>query len=376
MEKEPLSHRISAYAPLIVTILSLGIGFGTALAAFNILEGYPPVFTALYVLACFLASFFIQTVLHECGHLVCGLLSGYRFISFRVGNLMLLRESGRFVVRIFMISGTGGQCLMQPPAVTEKEAPYRLYLLGGGLSNLTFSALFLALSAASPSPPAKALFLMLAAAGFTTALMNLIAMNTGGVANDGLNTFLLGKSAEVRRAFWLQLYANGWIASGKRIGELPEEWFPLPTGSALENPLTCTIGVLRYDRQFDRHDFIGARETCAYMLRNGHGLLGVHRNELSCELLFLKIMDGCTKTEADAMLTPNLQKYIKSTGSYVSRKRLFYAYELLLNRNAETAAAALRAFEAAAARYPYASDVENEREIIAILGETAGQSAS
>ncbi len=374
MEKEARRRRAADYLPLAVTILSLVIGFGAALSAFGILEGYPPVFAALYVMACFLASFFVQTVLHELGHLVCGLLSGYRFISFRIGNFMLLRESGRFVLRMFAISGTGGQCLMQPPAEIEKDTPYRLYLLGGCLSNLAFSALFLMLSAGLSSPAAKALFLALAATGFLTALMNLVPMNTNGIANDGLNTLLLGKSAGVRRAFRLQLYANGWIASGKRIGELPEEWFPLPEEAALENPLTCTVGVLRYDRQFDRHDFAGARETCEYMLRNGRGMLGVHRNELSCELLFLKIFGGCSKAEADAVLTPDLQKYIKATGSYVSRKRLFYAYELLVNRNPVSAAGALRAFEETAKRYPYSSDVENEREIVALLRETAGES--
>ncbi len=373
MENDALRRRASGYLPLAVTVLSIVIGFGAAFSAFGIMEAYPPVFAALYVMACFLASFFIQTVLHEFGHFLFGLLSGYRFISFRVGNLMLLRESGRFVVRIFTISGTGGQCLMQPPAVTEKEAPYRLYLLGGCLSNLLFAALFFALSVGLSSPAASVLFLALASVGLITALMNLIPMTVGGVANDGLNTILLGKSADVRRAFRLQLYANGWIASGKRIGELPEEWFPLPEGEALQNPLICTIGVLRYDRQFDRHDFAGARETCEYMLRNGRGLLGVHRNELSCELLFLKILGGCTKAEADMMLTPDLQKYIRTTGSYVSRKRLFYAYELLVNRNPASAAGALHAFEETARRYPYASDVENEREIVALLRETAGE---
>ena len=75
------------------------------------------------------------------------------------------------------------------------------------------------------------------------------------------------------------------------------------------------------------------------------------------------------------MLTPDLQKYIRATGSYVSRKRLFYAYELLIDRNPAAAEAALLAFEDTAKRYPYASDVANEREIAVILREAAAETA-
>ena len=373
MEKDEPLREAPASMPFIVTFLSLVVGLSAALAALAALGGdFPPLFAVLYVMACFLASFVIHTVLHELGHLVCGLLSGYRFVSFRVANFLFLKEHGRLVVRVFTIAGTGGQCLMQPPPSLDGDVPYRFYMLGGCLFNLVSSALFLPPAVLLSSPAARALFLTLFAAGIITALINLFPMYIRGVLTDGLNTTLIEKSPAVRKAFWLQLYANGWVASGKRIGELPAEWFPLPEGDALENPLCCTVGVLRFDRQFDRHDFSGARETCEYMLKNARGMLGVHRDELRCELLFLKILSGCSKREADAMLTPDLQKYIRATGSYVSRKRLFYAYELLIDRSPAAAAAALRAFEDTAKRYPYASDVANEREVAAILQKTAG----
>jgi len=376
MEKETRPREAPAYLPLIVTVFSLGIGLFAASVAFDVLEGsVSPSFAILYVMACFFAAFVVQTVLHELGHLVFGLLSGYRFVSFRIWNFLFLKEHGRLVVRMFTIAGTGGQCLMQPPPSLDGDVPYRLCMLGGCLFNLVSSTLFLAPAVLLSSPQARALFLTFVAAGIVTALINLVPMNIRGILTDGLNTALIGKSAAVRKAFWLQLYASGWVASGRRIGELPAEWFPLPEGDALDNPLCCTVGVLRYDRQFDRHDFSGARETCEYMLQNGHGMLGAHRDELRCELLFLKILSGCSKEEADAMLTPELQKYIRLTGYYVSRKRLFYAYELLIDRNPAAAEAALLAFEDTAKRYPYASDVANEREIAVILREAAAETA-
>ena len=102
-------------------------------------------------LACLILSFWLQAILHEGGHLVCGLLSGYRFLSFRVGSFTLLRQNGRLVLRRFYLPGTGGQCLLEPP--DGDEVPFRLYNLGGGLANL-LSAL-----AAALTPRTKAIIL-------------------------------------------------------------------------------------------------------------------------------------------------------------------------------------------------------------------------
>ena len=42
-------------------------------------------------------SFFIHIVLHETGHLIFGLMSGYQFSSFRIGTHMLMKENGKLV---------------------------------------------------------------------------------------------------------------------------------------------------------------------------------------------------------------------------------------------------------------------------------------
>ena len=79
-------------------------------------------------LACLVLSFWLQAILHEGGHLVCGLLSGYRFLSFRVGSFTLLRQNGRLVLRRFYLPGTGGQCLLEPQ--TGTRSPSGFIILG------------------------------------------------------------------------------------------------------------------------------------------------------------------------------------------------------------------------------------------------------
>ena len=43
-------------------------------------------------IVCTLIAFILQIVLHEGGHLLFGLLSGYRFVSFRIFNWTLIRQ--------------------------------------------------------------------------------------------------------------------------------------------------------------------------------------------------------------------------------------------------------------------------------------------
>ena len=60
-------------------------------------------------LVCLILAVFVQIILHEGGHLIFGLATGYRFVSFRVGSLTLIKEGGKFRFKRFSISGTGGQ---------------------------------------------------------------------------------------------------------------------------------------------------------------------------------------------------------------------------------------------------------------------------
>lgn len=54
----------------------------------------------------------IQIIFHEAGHLIFGLLTGYRFSSFRIVNLMWVKLDGRVQFRRLNFTGIGGQCLM------------------------------------------------------------------------------------------------------------------------------------------------------------------------------------------------------------------------------------------------------------------------
>ena len=103
------------------------------------------VLALLMGLASFYVSLLLHIILHEAGHLVCGLVSGYKFVSFSVGSLTLIKEKGKLRVKRYGIVGVGGQCLMSPPEPAGSFYPYKLYYLGGSLANFLASAVFLLL---------------------------------------------------------------------------------------------------------------------------------------------------------------------------------------------------------------------------------------
>lgn len=375
MKKKKNYGDIAAKIIMLLTGAVCGIFIIFTMNFFGTLVKGPAAFLLMFaeaMIIMYIASF-VQTIIHESGHLIFGLITGYKFVSFRIGHFMFIKEKGRLKIKLYNVVGTAGQCLMMPPQWNEK-IPYRLYNLGGCIMNAATALFALAAYFAAGAEGFFALCMaMLAVMGLSMVLTNGIPMRVGGISNDGMNAALLGKKENTLRAFWLQLYVNGLIAKGERYRNMPREWFRLPEGEELSDPICCAMGVMLYNFCFDIHEFDEAEQTINYML-NAPGLLDVEKNELLCELLFLRVLRGAPKEEIDSLLTPKLDKYIKATANYVSRRRLAYAYQLLYIKNYSTAQKCLEVFERTAATYPYSAETENEREIIEIVKQKASVS--
>ena len=94
------------------------------------------------LLLAFYGAIMVQLVIHEAGHLVFGLATGYRFNSYRIFNLMWLKEDGKIRFRKLSVAGTGGQCLMNPPDLQDGKMPVMLYNFGGAILNLISALIF------------------------------------------------------------------------------------------------------------------------------------------------------------------------------------------------------------------------------------------
>lgn len=185
----------------------------------------PDGFGFLYFIALFVFYFVttvLHTIIHEGGHLVFGLLSGYEFLSFRVMSFTIVKKDGKLAVKKFKLLGTLGQCLMYPPQWKEGEKyPYLAYNLGGGIFNIIFSLLAVPLFFIG-SPIWGWVAGVFIFTGVIFAISNMVPM-TVGVPNDGKNALDCKRSPIAQKAFYLQLKMNADMSDGVRLSELPLE---------------------------------------------------------------------------------------------------------------------------------------------------------
>ena len=315
-------------------------------------------------------SFFIHIVLHETGHLIFGLMSGYQFSSFRIGTHMLMKENGKLVHRKIKIAGTGGQCLMIPPEMVDGKFPVVLYNLGGSIVNLVVAALMIPVLVAIDKSSVFALFVFLfIAMGAITGLSNGIPMRTKTVDNDGYNAISLGKSREAMRAFWIQMKTNEQLTKGIRTKDMPEEWFEVPSDDAMKNPMVATIGVYAASRMMDQHRFEEAGKLINHLIEIETGMVALHRNLLICDQIYLELIGQNRSDRVEALYTKELKKFMKAMKTFPSVIRLEYAYRLLAEHDPEGAAKSMATFERVAVTYPYPNDINTERELMEIAGK-------
>lgn len=199
------------------------------------------------------AAFLLQVIIREGGHLVFGLLTGYRFLSFRIFGLVWVRENGRLRLKRQSIAGTAGQCLMAPPERTDGKRPFVLYNIGSVIANGSTALLSLALYVLCFRMPGLSAFLWyMFVAGLAFALENGVPTRTEQIDNDGYNLWAISQSGAALDAFYLQLRIVGQIAGGVRLKDMPEEWFTLPAKEELHNSMIAVRAAFACNRLMDK----------------------------------------------------------------------------------------------------------------------------
>lgn len=322
------------------------------------------------LLAMMYVSILVQMITHEAGHLVFGLLSGYKFSSFRILNFMWVNESGTMRFRRLSIAGTGGQCLMSPPDLVDGKIPVILYNLGGSLVNaiagLLFLGLFLLLR---PLPFLSVSMLLFSVIGFMFAAMNGIPLRLGIVDNDGYNAYSLTRSSDAMRAFWIQMKVNEQITNGQRLKDMPEEWFSFPADRDMKNSMVAVIGVFACNRLMDQHRFTEADARMVHQLALDSGMVGLHRNLMICDRIYLELIGQNRQDVLDGFLSKEQQNFMKAMKTFPSVLRTQYAYALLAEDDAFKARSVAAKFEKYAKTYPYPHEVEAERELMILAEE-------
>ena len=312
-------------------------------------------------------ALFFHMIVHEAGHLVFGLMTGYKFCSFRVASFMWLKENGKLKFKRLTLAGTGGQCIMTPPDMKDGKIPLVLYNLGGFFINIIIGALFLVgYLIFSDIPFLSPILLIFAVVGFMTAMVNGIPMRMGTVDNDGYDAFALSRNKEAVEAFWVQLKVAEQSSKGVRLKDMPAEWFAVPTDEAMKNSMVAVRGVFTCNRLMDEEKFEEADITMAHLLEIDSGIVGLHRNLMMCDRIYVELIGENRSETIESMITKEQKKFMKAMKRFPSVLRTQYVLALLSEKDAARAEAIKNEFEKVAKTYPYAQDIESEKNLMRI----------
>lgn len=287
----------------------------------------------LVAVAALIVSFMVIVPLHEAGHLVCGLMTGYRFVSFRVFNWTFIRIDGKLRIKKFAVAGTGGQCLMTPPDLPLEDIPTGWYNFGGVLANIIILVVALPFFLLELNPFVAEALGVFVALDALMILGNGIPRMAGGVGNDGYNMKLLKKNLRSKQGIVNQLRANSLIQNGVRPKDMPEEFFEDPKDIDYRNALEVSIPLMYSSRLVDEMKYPEALDCLEALYAHKDEIMALYVKEIACELAFLYLRTG-QQEKADALLDKDLRKYIESYRKMMSSKeRLLCAMALYIDKD-------------------------------------------
>lgn len=360
---------IIAFIPMGV---GLGYALGNALSEYADSFGTASPFIGLFLWLMLFVAFLVHIIVHEAGHLIFGLLSGYKFSSFRIFNFMWVKENEKIVFKRLKIAGMAGQCLMSPPDIVNGRISVVLFNLGGVIMNIVLSLVCLVLFFAFKGwAYASVTMLAFVFAGLVSALMNGVPMNTGAVNNDGYNAFSLSDNTAAMRSFWVQLKVTELLTKGVRVKDMPAEWFEVPDDEAMKNSMAAVMGVFAANRLMDGQKFEEADSLMAHILEIDSGITPLHRNLTLCDRAYVEMIGENRKAVLDELLTKELLVFIKKMKKFPTVLRTEYVYSLLVLKDVNKAEKIKKLFDKVALTYPYPQDIQSERELMEIAEKKA-----
>lgn len=265
--------------------------------------------------ASLLITAILQFALHEVGHLLFGLASGYKFSSIRIYKYAIVKDDSGFHIKKFNIQGTGGQCIMALPEDTDpSRVPFFWYNAGGIIVNiLLFAISMIVLSYCDLGMVAESFFIMLAFTGAFIALTNGVPLSFNGLCNDGRNILLLMRNKRSRRFFLRMMQVASELSRGKRLKDMLREWFEdIPVDSPKDYFLLTNrinyAALLEDSGRFDE-----ARRVYEEISSFGNDLPGMIKLEIGADHILMELLTTARRDIVETIYDKWLKAYINSS---------------------------------------------------------------
>lgn len=190
-------------------------------------------------------GYIVSVFIHEFGHFVFGLISGYKFVSFSVLGVTLMRKNAKFKVIYQGSMGLiAGQCLMSPP----KTRKFILYNLGGLIFSYLFSIVLVYYIFKVENIFINQFLFGIFVLNTMLAIMNSLYDKNG--INDICNVIRGVKNKEFLEGFFYQLDVVSKLSNGLKLGNSKFK----PSDNSGHIYSNVTIWRLKYFEAFEKKD--------------------------------------------------------------------------------------------------------------------------
>lgn len=219
----------------------------------------------LYQVIGLIITFPVFVAVHEAGHMVFGLISGYSLLSYKVGPFEWYKSDDKIKFRILPLNAIVlGQCLMSPPKPKKKIKPkFHLYNAGGLIFSYLMDIIVIVLFILLINYDICFMFIPIISISLFLTINNSI-YQPGGI-NDVCNYVLVKNNPKYIDSILYQLEMITNITNGKRYGA---KTLYTPYYEEKLNHISLAVVQFRFYQLIDKDDFEEAKKLAKIMRKN------------------------------------------------------------------------------------------------------------
>lgn len=334
--------------------------FGFSFSAF-----FTTVATIVLLGTAYCLSIASAVIVHEFGHLIFGLLTGYTFAAIGFGHHLFLRRDGRVRRFVYKLPGASGFCAMEVPDMKDGGFPFRLYLLGGTFGNAFFALVCIFAFAFGIGngilffPHA---FLLFAFVNAYIAVVSILPIKTKLLNTDGKQLFDLLKHKNMRKSFWACEKISAAQYRGVKFEDIPSEWF-----NETDDTQSVYAASIRTVRLLARAETDEPKEVCALIekeLSENHALSGRSKALLICMRIYYESIGERDAGTLKKLITQTQIDFMKRMKNVPSVIQTEYAYALLVEKDVREASRIKARLEKISKKYPFPAEIDTAKKLI------------
>lgn len=309
-------------------------------------------------------AFALSIVVHELGHLLGGYMSGYHFVSFRLGPLLLTRTEEKFGIYYYPMPANLGECWMAPNKGQIHNITVLFYVLGGCFANFIATTLSIIPYATLQPGSLKTCVFIFMLISYFSVLYHAIPRKHHHKMNDGMRMYYLSIDRQSKLIFAKQLLIMEKYTQAYGFHQMPEEWFDLAEDYDDHNPFLSYQKFLQIQRLIFQRKSIKAEEAIEALLMSDKQMADNQRAILIMDLATIRMMYFGDNACIDILSQRIVQDIFKSMSHTLIVLRVHHLRALAYDKDQALSDAYLQQFKETVHRCPYLSEMFKESYFI------------